>query len=64
MNATTAKKFLNDALMGVESESIRKWANTEKNRPLWEKIAATYGTPTEENKLKLTTYIVATAIGL
>lgn len=35
----TAEQHLADALEFVESESIREWVNTDRNRPIWLKLA-------------------------
>lgn len=59
----TAEELFAAALAKVESASIRDWAQTEHNRPLWLKIAEKYvGQPDAE--YGLSSDIVGTAIGL
>ncbi len=64
---TPESSLLSRALMQVESASIRAWATTAHNRPLWLKYCA--GTiagakPREPNIHTLAAFIVACAIGL
>jgi len=54
-----ACEFLGLALELVESESIRAWARSEKNLPIWLQLAAGKSDPT-----RFAAFIVATAIGL
>ena len=61
-----AEHLFQEALKLVESSSIRSWATTEHNRPIFvqlaDKVVAKNG-PTS-NPTNFATYIVATAIGL
>lgn len=60
-----AEQLFDQALAKVESDSIRQWANSERNRPTWIKIAQL--TVTNQNNpdvFRFSALIVATAIGL
>lgn len=67
MNRTSAKAFFLNALAGVESESIRKWAMSDHNLPIWVAITKGWleknGGPSEEQKHRLAAYILCHAIG-
>jgi hypothetical protein len=57
-------KLLDEALKGVESDSIKEWANTSHNRPIFEKIAQN---ALDKNKdadpIRFGAYIVCLAMG-
>lgn len=59
-----ARAFFSRALAKVESKSIREWATTAHNKPLWLKIAEEAvrreGTPCPE---RFAAYMVCVAIG-
>jgi hypothetical protein len=61
-----AEQLFQQALAKVESQSIRQWAETEHNRPVWLKAAE--AAIVKHNGLPdvslFSAYIVATAIGL
>lgn len=60
-----AEQLFEQALAKVESESIRQWATSERNRPTWIKIAQL--TVTNQNNpdvFRFSALIVSTAIGL
>jgi hypothetical protein len=62
----TPETLLAAALQHVESASIRAWATSEHNRPIWLKIAAgaiakANGTPDVH---RFAAYILCNAIGL
>ena len=58
-----AERLFTDALKIVESESIRKWAQTAHNRPLWiDYCAKCTGTRRDPNVVAA--YIVCLAIGM
>lgn len=66
----TGKRLFELALAQVESESIRAWAASEHNRPIFEQIAenaitraASDGKP-EPEPLRFATFIMYQAIGL
>lgn len=61
MKTQSAAEFLSEALTHVESASIREWAISEHNYPLWIKLA---GSNRKLGAVRLATYIVTTAIGL
>jgi hypothetical protein len=61
-----AEQLLQTALEKVESDSIRQWATSEHNRPIWIKLAdlaiqKQNGSP---DVCRFSTAIVAAAIGL
>lgn len=63
----TPAKLFTAALAKVESRSIRDWASSDHNRPLWLKIAKGWGQQERmgmDHITALSTYITATAIGL
>ena len=65
---TDGARFLDQALEGVESESIRAWANTDNNRPIFEKIAQNAldkaeAEGREADVDRFTAYVVCLAIG-
>jgi len=62
MKRETGERFLTQALAHVESESIRKWATTDHNRPLWVKMAKEAAQKGYDPK-RFATYIVCVAIG-
>ena len=67
MTKAEAKKFLSEALKHVESKSIRAWATSERNFPIWIEITKSWlerGGPSEETRMRLTIDIVSQAIGL
>lgn len=60
-----AEQLFEQALAKVESDSIRQWATSERNRPTWIKIAQL--TVTNQNNpdvFRFSALIVSTAIGL
>ena len=58
-----ANKLFEAALLKVESASIRAWAQTDRNSPLWVKhCASAKGVYADPNFVAA--YIVALAIGL
>lgn len=62
----TAEQLFQQALAKVESESIRQWATSEHNQPLWLKMAQGaiekhHGSP---DVSLFSALIVSTAIGL
>jgi hypothetical protein len=61
----TPEELLEQALEQVESKSIRTWAQSDRNRPIWIKLAEG---ALEKNPCcdvhGFAAYIVATAIGL
>lgn len=59
----TPEQLFNAALAKVESKSIRAWAVTDHNRPLWLRIAADCLSRGKDADF-LCLQIVATAIGL
>ena len=61
-----SKQLLKDALGKVESKSIREWATSKSNAPIWAKIAqGSYVKNGDgpEAVLKLASYITVVAIG-
>jgi hypothetical protein len=66
MQTSPAAKLLADAVARIESASIRAWATSDHNEPIWLKIA---GGSYRKNGggqdaiLRLSTYIVLTAMG-
>lgn len=56
----TAEKLFETALAKVESKSIREWATSERNRPLFLQWISVTGT-TDTDKIVI--YIVSNAIG-
>jgi len=67
MTKTAAKKFLKEALTHVESKSIREWVTSNHNFPIWVEITKHFLVknkgPSEDARIRLTTYIVVTAMG-
>jgi hypothetical protein len=61
MNAQT---LLNQALQGVESNSIRAWVQTDHNLPLWLQYAEDMLEHEQADPARLTLAIVCEAIGL
>jgi ABC-type metal ion transport system substrate-binding protein len=63
---TTNIELLEAALTHVESESIRAWANSDHNRPVWEKIAqqAVDNKGDDVDPITFSTYILCEAMGL
>lgn len=65
----TAETLLTDALAKVDSASVRSWASTEHNRPIFLQLAAgaiqsAAVTGRNPDVHTFAAYIVATAIGL
>lgn len=58
-----AEKLFEDALARVESKSIRAWAKSERNHPIWLRIAEKYLGKKDASCL-LCIDIVSTAMGL
>lgn len=62
--ATPAETLFDAALARIESESIKAWANSARNRPVWLRYA-TAGLETGKlDACKLATIILCNAIGL
>jgi hypothetical protein len=61
-----AEQLFQQALAKVESQSIRQWAETEHNRPIWIKAAeaAIVKHNGQPNVALFTVLIVSSAIGL
>ncbi len=60
-----AEQLFEQALAKVESESIRQWANSERNRPIWIKFAQrAILNQKEPDVFRFSALIVSTAIGL
>lgn len=61
----TPEQHFAAALAKVESKSIRAWAQTDHNRPIWLKIAesAIQKHGDAANSDEFATYIVLTALG-
>lgn len=62
--AAGARRFLDAALALVESASIRTWANTAHNRPLFEGEALARIKAGRTDAIKFSTAIVCLAMGL
>jgi hypothetical protein len=60
---TAAKKLLADSLLKVESKSIREWAVTPQNKPIWLQIAENAVKNTNPDPANFAAYIVCVAIG-
>lgn len=62
----TNVELLDRAIEHVESESVRDWANSDHNRPIFEEIAqkAIDERGESADPARLGTYIVCLAIGL
>jgi hypothetical protein len=60
----TAKSLLRSALKLVESASIREWAMSERNAPIWLQIAENAVKKGSTDPHRFAAYITATAIGL
>lgn len=62
----TNVEFLDAALGQVESESIREWANSDHNRPIFEKMAqgAIDKRGEEADPVMFSAYVVSLAMGL
>lgn len=60
----TPESIFAAALANVESRSIREWADSEHNRPLWlEHIRQIQAAGKTIDPLRLCAYIVITAMG-
>lgn len=59
-----ANKLFSDALCYVESKSIREWAQSPHNGPIWLEICQTDINNGRRDPQRMATYIVAEAIGL
>jgi len=59
----SAETLFIEALKYVESESIRKWAQTDHNRPLWHNYCSKC-TGTRRSPHAVAAYIVCLAIGM
>lgn len=63
--ARTNVELLDEALSEVESDSVRNWANSAHNRPLWEKIAQrNLDKNPDTDVLRFSAYIVCQAMGM
>lgn len=63
--AKTNVELLDEALGKVESNSIKEWANSDHNRPVFEKIAqGTLDKNPDADTDRFSAYIVCLAIGL
>lgn len=56
-------EFLDEALSKVESGSIRAWANSDHNRPIFEKLAQKAVDKGEPDSDTFASYVVLLAIG-
>lgn len=63
-NESKARELLDTCLARVESASIREWARSPGNLPIWEKIALHAVENGKTDVHMFSAYIVATAIGL
>lgn len=61
---TPAERLLSDALARIESASIRDWATSAHNRPVWLRFAQATIDNGKANATKLATLILCNAIGL
>lgn len=60
----TPEQFFAKALTHVQSRSIRDWAVSEHNRPVWLKMAAaTLAKNPKSEPIRFATYITITAMG-
>lgn len=60
-----AEQLFEQALAKVESESIRQWAQTEHNRPIWIKLAElALAKKPDASPDRFSTLIVCSAMGL
>ena len=59
----TAKELLDRALAGVASQSIREWATSPHNLPIWQQIAERAVANGKTDVHALTAYIICVAIG-
>lgn len=59
----TNQAYLDEALKGVESESIRDWANTPHNKRIMLQVAEQM-LAANEPVVKLTIFVVSNAMGL
>lgn len=60
-----AEQLLQAALEKVESQSIRQWATSEHNRPIWIKLAElALAKKPDASPDRFSTLIVCSAIGL
>ena len=62
--SAAATKLYEDAVAGIESESIRKWATSDHNKPLWLQICQNAIDNGKRDPDTMCAYMVATAIGL
>ncbi len=63
--ARTNVELLDKALIKVESDSVKAWANLDHNRPIFEKIAQNaLDKDPDADPDRLCAYIVCNAIGL
>lgn len=60
----TPTQLLDRALQLVESESIRRWARTERNYPVWLQVAEKALLKGHTDPQRLCALIVCEAIGL
>jgi hypothetical protein len=59
----TATEFFEASLAKVESKSIREWATSERNRPIWIDIAQQALDNGKSDTDGFAAYIVVTAMG-
>ena len=62
----SGRELLDAAIGRIESKSIRAWATSPHNAPIWLKMAESYFKKNgggEDSILKLSTYMVLTAMG-
>ena len=68
MNSTTTKmtpeKLFTESVMMVNSVSIKQWAQTEKNRPVFIQLAQEWIRNGKSDPVMFSTYMVALAMGL
>lgn len=62
----TKAELLDEALKGVESDSIKEWANTDHNRPIFEQIAQNALDKNEGlvDPVRFSAYVVCLAMGM
>lgn len=60
----TANELFDASLKLVESKSIRAWAQSNHNKPLWLEICATAVKNGRKDAAAMAAYMVALAIGL
>lgn len=64
LSFVTPNQLFEASLKLVDSKSIREWAQTERNKPLWLEICNTAISKGRANSSDMAAYMVAVAIGL